>query len=262
MSQVDLAFLTIGGNDFGAVAASIANGSLIGPALANWAQGVVNNIDTATDTVLSSKPTGIVVAGLPDMLLTPGGRSLFDTPIEQQRGTTAVDLFNSKLKPEVLSRGQVYVDLASALRDINASPLIVGGVNINTFGANSNPTYFFQDGLHPAAVGNGVIANLMLSAVNLGYGTEYSLLSDLEILTTANLAGSYSGETSSLNYSSYITTSVPEPGSLWFAAAGVLTLLLRRRRRILFARKGVAPEPQHGNIVVLTPRSGQLLLHY
>ena len=224
--QVDIAYLFIGGNDFFAVGANIASGALAGPALEAWAQGVVDNIGTAMDTVLAADPLGMVVTGMPDILLTPGGRAVFDTPAEIARGEVAVDLVNSLLKPAVVGRGQVYVDLALANRGANLAPLVVGGVVIDTVNASSDPSHFFQDGRHPAAVGNGLIANIFLEAVNLGYGTNYPLLTDLEILTTAGLESSYTGETSSLPYASFITLPVPEPSTLCLAlVAGFMVLV-------------------------------------
>ena len=228
--DVDLAYLFIGGNDFFAVGTSIADGSLSGPALTTWAQGVVSNINTAVDTVLSAGPLGMVVASMPDVLLTPGGRSIFDTPVEIDRGTAAVDLVNSLLKAEMLSRGVVYVDLTSAMRDINLAPLVVGGVPIDVVNASSDPTHFFQDLRHPAAVGNGLVANLFLEAVNVGFGTTYPILTDLEILTTAGLAGSYTGQTSNLPYENYVITAVPEPSTLVLAGIAALGVWAVRRR--------------------------------
>ena len=43
-------------------------------------QNVVNNIDTAMDTVLAAHPLGMIVAGIPDLELVPGGRAIFNTP--------------------------------------------------------------------------------------------------------------------------------------------------------------------------------------
>lgn len=202
--DVDLAYLSIGGNDFGAVATSIATGTLSGAALTNWANGVVNNILTAVDTVLSANPTGMVVSSIPDMTLTPAGRQIGSVPIFLERGLAAVNLVNSILRPAILERDIVYIDFAQAMRDLDAQPPVVGGVTINMVTASTNPTHFFQDNLHPAAVGNGIIANVMMAAANIAYGTSTPLLTDLEILTRAGLAASYAGETSNLDYSRYI----------------------------------------------------------
>lgn len=228
--NVDVAYLMIGGNDFFSVATSIANGSLTGAGLTAWAQGVVDNIGVAMDTVLSANPHGMIVAGLPDIGLTPGGIAVFTTPVEFQRIANAADVVNGLLQEEVLARGQVFVDIAAAMRDLNAAPLVVGGVTIDTVNASADPTHFFQDLRHPAAVGNGLTANLFIEAVNLGFGTNYALFSDLEILTTAGLAGSYTGETSNLPYASYIVTPVPEPSTMVMLALGAVGLTLLRRR--------------------------------
>jgi len=230
--DVDVAYLFIGANDFFNVGANIASGALTGPALDAWAEGVVNNIGTAMDTVLSAGPEGMIVTGMPDVLLTPGGRAVFDTPAEIARGTAAVDLVNSLLKPAVLGRGQVYVDLATANREANLVPLVVGGVTIDTVNASSDPTHFFQDGRHPAAVGNGIIANLFITATNMAFGTNHDRFSDLEILTTAGLAGQYTGETSALPYSRYVVLPVPEPATVWLAVSAVASLAIFGRRRL------------------------------
>ncbi|MEX2114069.1 MAG: GDSL-type esterase/lipase family protein [Pirellulales bacterium] len=231
--DVDLAYLMIGGNDFLAVRTSIANGSLTGATLTAWAQGVVDNIGVAMDTVLSANPQGMVVAGLPDIGLTAAGQAAFTTSVEFQRIADAADVVNGILQTEVLARGQVFVDTATAMRDLNQGPLIVGGVTIDTVNASADPTHFFQDVIHPAAVGNGLTANLFLQAVNIGYGTNYALLTDLEILTTAGLAASFTGETSSLPYSNYIVTPVPEPSTwcLMLTAPFAIGLLKYRSRR-------------------------------
>jgi lysophospholipase L1-like esterase len=229
---VDLSFLSIGGNDFSAVGGQISSGSLSGAALTAWAQGVVTNINTAVDTVLSAHPLGMVVTGMNDIPLTPAGRVGFDSPVKIARGESAVDLVDSLLLPEVLARGLTYVDVAGALRYLNQGPLVVGGVLMDTVNPSSDPTHFFQDGKHPAAVGNGLVANLFLESLNLGYGTNFALLSDLEILTAAGLQASYTGQTSNVPYANFVITSVPEPGTLALALIGMAMLSLYASKRI------------------------------
>lgn len=219
---VDVSYLMVGGNDFSAVSGQIASGSLSGAALTAWGQSVVDNIDTALDTVLSAGPVGMIVAGMPDIPLTPGGRAGFHTPASQLRGENAVNVVNALLEPEVLSRHLVFVDIAAALRYLNQQPLLVGGVTIDMVNPSTDPTHFFQDGKHPAAVGNGLFANLFLEALNVGYGTNYPLLTDNEILTIAGLGSSYTGETSKVPYDSFITSGVPEPSTWGLAVSAAL----------------------------------------
>src|SRR5262249_34663151 len=153
-----------------AVSGQILTGSLSGAALTAWAQGVVDNIDLATDTVLAAHPVGMVVVGMPDVPITPAGRDNFNSPTKNARGENAVDVFNALFKPRARAPGQGFVDYAAARRDLFPGPLVVGGVNIDYINPSTAPTHFFQDGKLPAAVGNGLVANMFLEAVNRGYG--------------------------------------------------------------------------------------------
>jgi phospholipase/lecithinase/hemolysin len=214
---VDLAFLSIGGLDVPPVAIDM----ILNPDynVQGWANGVVSRILTAVDTVKNAGAKGMVVMSLPDMSLIPGAASYrpFAAPV-----VSAIDLVNEMLKQEVLDRGFVFVDAAQAMRDMFSSPLVVGGVTINTQTGSSNPTHFFVDNIHPGYVGNGIFANLFLTALNLGYGMNIAEFTDQQILTRAGLSGSYTGETSNLDYASYIYV-VPEPESLILLVFGVLT---------------------------------------
>jgi lysophospholipase L1-like esterase len=210
--SVDLSFLFIGANDVGPVALQLASGTLNGQ---TWANGMVSRILTAADTVLAAGPDGMVVAGLPDMTLVPAAQTYLPllTPPLRQNLLNAFELVNTQLKQEVLDRGIVFLDIAQAMRDLNAEPLVVGGVNIDTVNASADPTHFFQDALHPAVVGNGIFANLMITALNVGYDQSISLISDQLMLQKAGLSTSYRGETSNIDYAKYVYTAVPESSS-------------------------------------------------
>lgn len=233
--QADVAFLFCGGLDMSqSTALQIALGNLSG---ATWANGVVSRLVTAMDTVLAANnptgTTGMVVAGVPDMSLTPGVIALDLPPEVTAPGIAAIDLANALLKAEVLARNLVFLDVASAMRDMNAAPLVVGGVTINTTVGNPNPTHFFTDSVHPGFVGNGIFANLMLTALNVGYGQSIAPFTDQAILQKAGLSGSYTGETSDLSYADYVYfNAVPEPTSfVLLGMAGVAFVMIRRRVR-------------------------------
>jgi hypothetical protein len=121
------------------------------------------------------------------------------------------------------------------MRDMRAAPLVVGGVPIQMVGSNSNPTYFFQDGLHPAVVGNGIFANLMITAINKGFDQNIALISDQVMLQRATLGAQYTGQTSNLDYGKYVYMNVvPEPSSLVLlgaASLAVATIAVRSRQR-------------------------------
>jgi hypothetical protein len=227
--NVDLAFLFIGGLDVPPVSAQILAGTLNVPV---WANGIVNNILTAVDEVLDENPQGMVISGLPDMRLVPGALSKlppeFSVPV-----INAINVVNTQLKAEVLDRGLVYVDIATAMQDMYASPPVVGGVAINMTTGSGDPDHFYQDNIHPGYVGNGFFANLMLTALNEGYDAKIPLFTDQQILAKASLSGSYTGETSNFDYSKYIFTAVPEPSTLALSVVGATAALgFAARRRI------------------------------
>jgi lysophospholipase L1-like esterase len=222
---VDLAFLSIGGLDVPPVAVQMAAGTLNVPA---WAGGVVGNITTAIDTVLSASPAGMVVMSIPDMTLVPGFQQYAGIPGASANIAAGIDYANALLKQAVLDRGLVYLDFASAMRDMNAAPFYVGGQLINTLDGVDDPNHFFQDDVHPAVVGNGLIGNMMIAALNKGYGQNVPLYSEEEIVTQANLP--YLGDTLTLNYEDYIHV-VPEPASAVLLAIGIASIAIAYRRR-------------------------------
>ena len=227
--NVDLAYLFIGGNDVGPVVLDMLLETLDVP---TWADGLVGRMMTAADTVLAKNPTGMIIAGIPDMSLVPAGvpYQAIGAPV-----VAALDYTNSLIKAEVLARNQVYIDTASFLRDLNASPFVVGGVTINMTTGSSKATHFFVDDIHPGTVGNGIFANLMITALNEGYGTSVALFDDQTILAKAGLSASYTGPTTHVDYAKYIYFNpVPEPAGVTLAAIGLvsLSLVVVRRRRL------------------------------
>lgn len=225
--NVNLAYLFIGGLDVGPALPNILLGNLT---IEDWADGMVDRMMTAVDTVLAEGPEGMIVAGIPDMTLVPGATAFTSVPGLPELVTDAIDYTNTLIRAEVLSRQQVYLDVAGLMREMNSEPLIVGGVTIDTVSGNPDPTHFFTDDIHPGFVGNGWFANLMLTAMNDGFGTSHALFTDQEILARAGLSAFYTGETSDIDFSNFVRT-VPEPTSVLFlCSAGVLACLRRRRR--------------------------------
>lgn len=226
--KVNIASLSIGGNDYGGNALNLLLGNVNPVTLANT---VIANIDTAVDTVLAANPDGMIVWSVPDMSRTATGQQYVVTPQIQAAADAIMDLVNIPLEQEVLSRGLIYIDMAQAMADMESVPLIIGGVVIDTKIASTDPTHLWQNGIHPGSVGNGLFANMAIAALNKGFGTHYALLSDLEILTAAGLASQYTGQTSNLDYAKYVVVPVPEASSilLCFVAFACFIVMYRYR---------------------------------
>ena len=156
--------------------------------------------------------------------------SSYTDPAGRERIIDATDYLNAGLESAAASRRIAFVDFAGLIDDLTGNPLVVGGVTIQTTGYSSaNATYFFEDPLHPGAVGHGLLADLMLAVMDKDYQANYALLSDQEILTAAGLGSRYTGETfsNSVDWDKYISA-VPEPAGLSLLAAALVGLLAWR----------------------------------
>lgn len=236
--QVTLPILAIGGNDFGnpnfrdilaTTDEQRARDEVIEPAIAN--------IKTAVDTVLAAGPEGFILFSAPE-LSTPVWREITGgDPVLVEFLSSAVADINDELRSFAIERQIAFIDIAAAQRDFLSSGSIeVGGVTIDTVNSGrGDKTFFFVDRLHPGDVGNGLIANLVIAALNESYDTDLEFLSDLEILTFAGLEDQYTGETfgSTVDFSPYIVYA-PEPSS-WLltilASSGVVLFATLQRRR-------------------------------
>jgi hypothetical protein len=227
--EVNIASLSIGGNDYGGNALNLLNGNVDPVVLGNQ---VVANISTAVDNVLSAHPDGMIVWSVPDMSLTAQGQIYVTTPALKALAAQIMADVNPQLEAAMLSRHVVYLDLASAMHDLEASTLVVGGVTIDTKNASTDPTHLWQNSIHPGTVGNGLFANLAIAALDIGYGQHIPYFTDQEILAQAGLSASYTGQTTNIDYSRYIVTAaVPEPGSFALVTGGLLVALIHRRFR-------------------------------
>jgi lysophospholipase L1-like esterase len=226
--DVTLPILFIGSNDLHSVPAlNIISGSATPAQRQAFIDGLVGNILTAANTILAAGPEGFVLMGLGEGTIFPGGRIFYDNPVTRDLAYSVVDDINDQLRDFAIQQSIVFVDTAALMRDhLATGPLLVGGVEIDTLTGNSDPDHFFKDQIHPGAVGNGVLANVIIEGINLGYAAGITPLTDLEILELAGLEDQYTGETlfQDIEASQYIY-GVPEPSTLFLAGFGLLALL-------------------------------------
>jgi lysophospholipase L1-like esterase len=200
--SISSAVLAIGPNDFsptGGSYFSIYSGSWSASQIQSYVNQSVSNIETALVTVRASG-VSMVLANVIDPGMTPAVTSLFSSAANRDRVTAAVQSVNSGVK-FLAQKYQVplmdWYGLGKAIFGPNTNlhpTLKVGNVTINLRGSdpgppNSAPTNaFVSDGFHPNTVPQGIIANLVLQALDSGYNAGLPLFSEQEILNHALIA--------------------------------------------------------------------------
>ena len=228
--NVSLGMILIGNNDYGDAATTLAtdysNGTL-GSVLPGFESGIVSNIETATQTVLNAGVQGFLLGSVPDFLIEPSAAPVLTVQDFANQLYASQIAINSQLMAYADAHHIPFVNffgLESAVAA--AGQLVVGGVNISLTTTGTDPHDFFVDGLHPGYVGNAIISNLWMEAINVAYGTHLQLYSDQQILAIAGLGSSYTGETFSTAYNmaNYVHyTPAPEPPTLILLGVGIAT---------------------------------------
>ena len=203
---IDYAVLMIGANDqfvaTGGTSASfyfnVYQGNWSPAQIDNWIDGVVANIDTA----LSALPNSVdpVLVGVPDYGVTPDVQAGYTNAAGRQAVQDVLSgQLNARIEEIAQARQLPFVDILGATTAIfgtHAVPNLtvdIGNVAIELTQtdtpSNSNPTAaFVHDGVHPHTTLQGTIANVMVAALNKGYGAGLTPLSEQQILANAGLA--------------------------------------------------------------------------
>jgi phospholipase/lecithinase/hemolysin len=207
--QVDVVFLTVGGNDFESV--------LSGADLTTVVQNGLTNEVTAIDTILAANPNvKVLVANVPDVTEIPEIQFLIKAnpalAPEAAQVSSAIDLYNTQLSAQLAADTRVaIVDDNAILKEGLANP-VVDGVTIDTLDPSPDANHLFADEIHPGTIGQGFLANGFINALDTKFGFNITPFSQHELRT---LAASFA---------------VPLPPGLW-ASLSCLPMALWLARR-------------------------------
>jgi len=236
--NVTVATILVGNNDYGQNALSLISGGLTQDELTTFENGIVSNIESAVTTVLNSGIQGFLLGSVPRLVDEPAATQYFPSiPADQLPGLIdLVDASQERVNAQLLDFANAhhipFVDFFGFEKSLgDVDHITVGGVPIAmTKGPDS--TYFFVDNLHPGWVGNAILSNFWMTALNVAYGTNLSLFSDQEALNMAGLRSQYTGETfsNSVDYADFIYFNpVPEPSTILLAGLGAFIILALKR---------------------------------
>lgn len=186
-----------------------------------WSQSQINtyvnaraaNIASIVQTARNTG-AGIVLCNAVDFGLVPASRGVFTNAGRRQRVGDAVAQLNLQIEQIARANHCVLVDLSAFTRTLIGTHanlrqfLPVGNVNIQLFNRDAAShtvplAGFVDDGAHPHTTLQGAFANMMMTALNEGWGgadarsisntpfargsVEYVPFTDAEILATAGI---------------------------------------------------------------------------
>ncbi len=203
---ITYAVLAIGANDFipiplpGYAYYEIYNGNWTPQQIENYVQQILANINTALVTVLATD-VELVLVNVLDYGLLPmvWGSPFFSDPDKRQLVADVIAQVNDGVADLACDHQLVLFDASGFAQVVFGTHhdlhefLILGNVSIELWesdsAANDNPfAGFVHDGVHPHTQLQGVMANLILEALNIGYGAAVPLFSEQEILAHAGIA--------------------------------------------------------------------------
>jgi hypothetical protein len=165
---------------------------------ATWtAQQIADHIASSLDDIetivapLAAAGIRTVVANGFDFGATPTVKFLFPDPVKRDRVSAAITTFAEGIEEIARRHRLVLVDTLAAGRTVfgtNGAPrstLLVGNVSIQLgqFGFSSGSTVaFVGDGVHPHTVIQGLVANLVITALDHHAGTCIGRFSEAELL--------------------------------------------------------------------------------
>ena len=215
-AAISVAVITIGANDFADVLITSRSVAAMGEAL----ERATSNFALILESLLCiSSALKVAVFTAVDLRVSPIVRGalnsgLISAQVAEAYGT-AIQVFNDRLNDLIAGHGQrvVVVDVHQLLSDVvRAHRYVVGGLEIDRIVASNDARHLFlADGFHPGTIGQCLVANRFLHAINSKFNAGIPLLDGEEMVR--------------------IAISVPKPSRLSLIGTGVLAVLGYGRRR-------------------------------
>jgi lysophospholipase L1-like esterase len=216
--QVTHAVLMAGMNDFGEVEGIF--GGLVYERIYSGAyadfevQFQIDNtavLMASTIETLAGTWAHVVVATIPDPGDTPYYRGKYTSAAGRQRVTDAIQATNAQIRQAAAENHLPVLDLFAmqkALLGTHASPIAsqtIGGrvYSSGTGNAANSTALFTADGIHPHTAMQAIIANGVVTAMNLTFGEDLPLISEQQINTLTGQT--FVSNTLNFNYASFVT---------------------------------------------------------
>lgn len=165
----------------------------IPPGAPSYFENLINKLNDIHAWVRILRPNvPIVVCTVPDVGATPQISGIYNVPAQQQATRAKIAAFNQsiltwaagKSRPPTVARLDLLTD-----RIFDQVPFHVNGTVFTLSGSQENPPLqvFCRDGFHVSTVGQALIANTLMAALESATGRDLTFFSNREILQ--NLLG-------------------------------------------------------------------------
>jgi hypothetical protein len=119
--------------------------------------------------------------------------------------------WNARVEASAAARGVPVVDVYSLFEAIEAGEVTVAGNEFIFAPERGLGMHLFNDSMHPSLVARALIANEMIATMNAEYDLAIEPISEERL---AEIAG----------------VPIPEPGTAWLLALGLVVMAQRRRQ--------------------------------
>lgn len=197
--QVKYVSILIGDNDFGRfLAGAAANGGTpeaLATQLAQVTASAIGNLDKTVTTLLAANPSvKLSVATIPDLAGTPVVARAATTPAAKLlvgAVSRAIGVYNTQIRVLALNPRVAVAEVAAGTEQLGGGgkSFAVGNqtIDLSTTG-NDYHHFLLADGFHPGTVGQALIANQIVGALDTKFGAGIKYLSGAETLSLARSA--------------------------------------------------------------------------